>query len=145
ATSAILSKKQYFGLKWVQFSDDMQDEIVGRLLKEENESLLIAWLQERTGVNEAQAEAIANVVLPEGYGRLSLTAIRQILPELRKEVCTYDKAVIAAGFDHHSALGARATREILPYLPYYGTVLQRHVGFGSGKPEDSEERRYGRI
>ncbi len=145
ATSVVLSKKQHFGLRWAQFSEDLQDEIVERLLTEENESVLIAWLQESTGVDEAQAEAIANAALPEGYGRLSLKAIRQILPELRKDVCTYDKAVIAAGFDHHSFLGARATGEILPNLPYYGTVLQRHVGFGTGNPEDPEERRFGRI
>lgn len=145
STSCILSKKQYFGAAWAGFSAFLQDEIVMRLLTEENESDLIAWLREQTGVDEAQAEAIADVALPEGYGRLSLKAIRQILPALQEEVRTYDKAVAAAGFDHHSHLGARATGEILPSLPYYGEVLQRHVGFGTGRPEDPAERRFGRI
>jgi CRISPR-associated endonuclease Csn1 len=30
-------------------------------------------------------------------------------------------------------------------LPYYGEPLQRHVSFGSGKPEDVPEKRYGKI
>lgn len=144
-TSCILSKKQHFGAEWARFSEDEQDGIVMRLLTEENESALIAWLAEKTGIDEARAEDIANVVLPEGYGRLSLKALHQILPALRQQVRTYDKAVIAAGIDHHSHLGARAVGEILPRLPYYGEVLQRHVGFGTGNPEDSEERRLGRI
>ena len=58
---------------------------------------------------------------------------------------TYDKAVIVAGFDHHSNIFASATGEILPELPYYGEALQRHVGFGSGNLNDSAEKRFGRI
>ncbi|NYT25807.1 type II CRISPR RNA-guided endonuclease Cas9 [Alcaligenaceae bacterium] len=145
ATSVVLSKKQHFGACWAQFDETFQDEIVLRLLTEENESVLIAWLQEHTGVDESQAEAIASVALPDGYGRLSLKAIRLILPSLREDVHTYDKAVMMAGIEHHSFLGPRATGEILPNLPYYGKVLERHVGFGTGSPEDSEERRFGRI
>jgi CRISPR-associated endonuclease Csn1 len=145
ATSCILSKKQHFGSQWMKFSEDLQDEIVARLLTEESESTLISWLMELTGIDVARAEAIANVALPEGYGRVSLKAIRKILPALRESVCTYDKAVIAADIDHHSDLGARATGEILPNLPYYGEVLERHVGFGTGNPDDTEERRLGRI
>lgn len=145
ATSAIMLKKQYFGKRWDQFDEALQDEIVTQLISEENESTLVAWLQVRTGVNIEQAEVIANASLPDGYGSLSLKAVRQILPALRENVCTYDKAVIAAGIDHHSHMGARATGEVLPNLPYYGKVLERHVGFGTGRLEDPEEQRFGRI
>jgi CRISPR-associated endonuclease Csn1 len=144
-SSCILAKKQHFGTSWARFSDDFQDEIVTRLLTEENESALVAWLIEQTGVDEVRAEAIANVALPEGYSRLSLKAIRKILPRLREDVRTYDKAVDAAEIGSHSVLGARATGEILPQLPYYGAVLERHVSFGTGSPEDSDERRLGRV
>ena len=114
-------------------------------MKEENEAKLITWLQSETSVDEARAEKLANVALPEGYGSLSAMALSRILPELLREVITYDKAVIAAGFDHHSHISAAATGEILPALPYYGEALQRHVGFGSGKLEDTPEKRFGRI
>lgn len=144
-TSAILSKDTLFGKAWLTFDEAKQDAIVLQLVKEENEAKLVRWLQEETGVDEAHAEAIANTGLPEGYGSLCSQALVRILPELRRDVVTYDKAVLAAGFDHHSNISPAATGEILPELPYYGIPLQRHVGFGSGKPEDSDEKRYGKI
>lgn len=144
-TSAILSKDTLFGKAWLAFDEAKQDAIVLQLVKEENEAKLVRWLHEETGVDEARAEAIANTGLPEGYGNLCCQALARILPELRRDVVTYDKAVLAAGFDHHSNISPAATGEILPELPYYGIPLQRHVGFGSGKPEDSDEKRYGKI
>jgi CRISPR-associated endonuclease Csn1 len=144
-TCAILSKKDFFGDNWWSFDEAKQDAIVWQLIKEENEAKLIAWLQNETDVDENHAEKLANVALPEGYGSLSSKALARILPELRREVSTYDKAVIAAGFDHHSNISAASTGEILPELPYYGEALQRHVGFGSGKLDDTPEKRFGRI
>ena len=144
-TSAILSHAKHFGEAWFQLDEAAQDEIVWQLLNEENESKLIAWLMQHTAIETEQAEAIANAALPEGYGSLSRQALAKILPELRKAVITYDKAVLAAGFDHHSHISPSATGEILPKLPYYGEALQRHVGFGSGNPADTAEKRYGKI
>ncbi len=145
STSAMLSKKEFFGSKWNSFDEVRQDAIVLQLVTEENEARLIAWLQAETGVDEITAERIAYAPLAEGYGSLSAKALDKILPALRAEVITYDKAVIAAGFNHHSHISHAATGEILPELPYYGQYLQRHVGFGSGKPEDPAEKRYGKI
>ena len=77
---------------------------------------------------------------------------------------TYDKAVIAAGFAHHSVLtvvaeaheydlrevtdaatGEIKQQQVFKALPYYGKALQRHVAFGSGDPKDTEEKRFGKI
>jgi CRISPR-associated endonuclease Csn1 len=145
ATSAILSKTEYFGSAWFDFDEAKQDEIVLQLAKEENEARLIYWLRAETYVDEQRAERIANASLPEGYGSLCRKALARILPELRRAVISYDKAVSAAGFDHHGQIGSAATGEILPELPYYGQALQRHVGFGTNHPDDHDEKRYGRI
>jgi CRISPR-associated endonuclease Csn1 len=166
-TSASLSKTDYFGATWFDLSLERQDEIVSKLVNEENETHLIIWLQNEFGFDEGQAEKIANAALPEGYGSLCAKALDRILPELKKEVLTYDKAVIAAGFEHHSRLNMFTeilgktfdtgleridpqTGEVqrinaFKELPYYGEYLQRHVGFGSGIPEDHPEKRYGKI
>lgn len=166
-TSAILSKTEHFGKTWFEFDETKQDAIVMHLVKEENEAKLIRWLTDETGVNEQRAEVIANVGLPEGYGSLCEKALARILPELKRAVVTFDKAVLAAGFDHHSQLwdfdevpdrtfdsGKERTDKqsgeikkihLFHDLPYYGEFLQRHVGFGSGKPEDNPEKRYGKI
>ncbi len=144
-TNAIMAKPAHFDAAWYSFTPVQQDVIVMQLLKEENESTLIAWLKDQTGVDEARAEAIANVSLVEGYGSLSAKALAKILPALQADIVTYDKAVIAAGFNHHSNINHAATGEILEELPYYGEYLQRHVGFGTGVIEDSIEKRYGKI
>jgi CRISPR-associated endonuclease Csn1 len=144
-TSANLSRSEHFGGAWFEFDEAKQDAIVLQLVSEENEAKLVRWLQEETGLDEARAEAIANTGLPEGYGSLCAKALARILPELRRDVVTYDKAVLAAGFEHHSHISPAATGEILMELPYYGIPLQRHVGFGTGAPEDRDEKRYGKI
>lgn len=166
ATSAVLARKDLFGSAWAGFAPELQDEIVWQIVNEEGEGTLMAWLQQHTGVDEARAEAIANVALPEGYGSLSRKALARIVPELRRGVITYDKAVQAAGFAHHSDLGfdfdhdsdeveqvgertIASTGEIKPVyafkeLAYYGRALQRHVAFAKDNPRNDEER-YGKI
>jgi CRISPR-associated endonuclease Csn1 len=144
-TSAILSSVKHFGKAWFTFDETKQDAIVLQLVKEESEAKLVRWLQDETNIDEMHAEAIAKVGLPEGYGSLCAKALAKILPELRRDVVTYDKAVQAAGFEHHSNISASSTGEILQSLPYYGQPLQRHVGFGSNDPSDSDEKRYGKI
>jgi len=146
ATSALLSKKDFFGPTWFDFSHQQQDAIVMRLLTEESEAALIAWLQTDFELDEPRANAIANASLAEGYGNLCAEALARILPCMQGDVMTYDKAVQAAGFDHHSQIShAAVSGEILPSLPYYGEYLQRHVGFGTGNPEDPPEKRFGKI
>jgi CRISPR-associated endonuclease Csn1 len=116
------------------------------LLREEDEAVLMSWLMLDFKFDEHRAEKIANVTLPEGYGSLCRLALARILPELARDVVSYANAVKAAGFEHHSMLShAQQTGEIMEELPYYGEPLQRHVGFGSGDPSDSPEKRFGRI
>lgn len=146
ATGTLLAKSDFFGSGWQEFSHAQQDDIVGRLLNEQSEAVLIAWLQSSFSLDEPTADRIANASLADGYGNLGLRALQRVLPELQKSVITYDKAVVAAGFESHSALShSEQTGEIMEALPYYGEALQRHVGFGSGDPNDSLEKRYGRI
>lgn len=145
-TSSILSKKGNFGKHWHEFDFRCQDIIVRKLLRTSNESALIKWLQKYTGIDEAAAERIANTGLPEGYGSLSRKALSYILPELVRDVVTYSESVTRAGLKSHSALShAEKTGEIFDALPYYGQSLQRHVGFGTGNPDDPLEKRYGKI
>lgn len=142
ATSIQMAKDSLFGGKWHEFTTSLQDEIVEKLLDEENEAELISWLQKKTGVEETAAIAIANIRLPEGYSNIGRKALTRILPELKKGVIPYSEAVIRAGYQSHSQFH---DGEILSELPYYGQILTRHVAFGSNDPNDPEEKRYGRI
>lgn len=145
-TAAILASDKMFGSRWHEWSLERQDEVVMQLISEEDDSKLIRWLTNELDLDEVRAERLANVRLPDGYGSCSRKALARILPELMRNVVTYDKAVKAAGFEHHSALShSQQTGEIMLELPYYGEPLQRHVGFGTGDPADSLEKRFGRI
>lgn len=146
ATAAVLAKEEHFGSSWYDLPGDRQDRIVSVLLEEASESKLVSWLQTETGIDEATAERLANCRLPEGYGNLSRKAIGKVLPQLVKDVVPYSVAVERAVLGSHSALSHfERTGEIGMSLPYYGEVLQRHVGFGTGNPENLPEKRYGRI
>ena len=174
ATTKLLAGDKCFGARWHDFSLDEQDDITMRLLVEENEDALCRWLREKTGVDEERARTICaeSTHLKSGYGRLSRAALQRIVPKLQEFVPgadgalrprTYDEAVRAAGFESHSVVDAfdfdhaaadvqemvnSETGEItrvLRALPYYGRVLHRHVAFGTGNPQDSEEKRWGKI
>lgn len=145
ATTASLSKPNFFGDQWHAFELTKQDAIVDRLLNEPSESALTAWLQAHTGVDEARATDIASAGLPEGYGNLSLAALDLILPELISEVITYSEAVNRSGLGSHSSIShAQTTGEIMMQLPYYGDPLRRHVAFAKDNPRNDEER-FGKI
>jgi CRISPR-associated endonuclease Csn1 len=148
ATARRLSHEDLFGERWRAMDLTTQDTIVDRLLNDASESTLVSWLIEQTGIDEARAERIADTGLPDGFGNLSRAALGRVLPELERDVVTYDVAVTRAGFDSHSALSyAEQTGEVMLALPYYGEPLQRHVGFADpkAKEDDPPEKRFGRI
>ena len=144
-TSSVMRRKDLFGKTWDNFDLDAQNEIVSHLLNEESEEKLISWLIDNTDVTAERAGFIADASLVDGYGNLSVKALELIVPELTNEVVTYVKAVRRAGFEDHTQLSPLQTGEILEKLPYYGEVLSRHVGFGTGDPNDPVEARYGKI
>lgn len=141
-TSVAIGK--IIGKDWLNYSLSEQDKLVLMLLNIESESELIDKLQEEFGLSEAVAKKLSGTSLVSGYGALSRKAIDLILPFLEQGM-TYDKAVAAADIPSHSDLTWQVKREVTDQLPYYGEVLQRHVGFGTGDPKDAPEVRFGKI
>lgn len=106
--------------------------------------LLAALAQIPQGLSEAQAGAIARIVLPDEYGHLSRKALERIVPQLEAEVITYDKAVARTYGSHPQ----RGTGEFMPRLPYYGEVLRGHTSPFTRSDDakaNPEERRFGKI
>ena len=135
---------ELFGRRWPDLSLDERNEIVKFMLDTEEPEEVRRKAVEEWGMDEGQAEAVANVSLPEGYANLSEKAMRKLLPHLEKGL-VYSDAVIAAGYEHHSDFRNVEAHE---RLPYYGEVLERDVvGADPEKdPEtDGEPARYGRI
>lgn len=113
-------------------------EIIGKRTFEQH---WIDALAHVPALDAAQARAIAGIRLPEDYGSLGRSALGRIIPELEREVVTYDIATQRAGYAHHSQLH---TGEFFQRLPYYGQVLR---GYTTPMPtaKDPDEQRYGRI
>lgn len=138
-TASRLSGNDAFGEQWFAFSDTQQAEIVTNLLEEDNEDTLIAWLQQHHNLSWDTAEHVSKIALEAGYGRLSLKAMKEILPHLEYGM-TYDKAV-AQVYPHHSDF--RPT-DLLDELPYYGKAMPKRV-MPAPKATDPHEKRYGKI
>lgn len=123
---ASLSHPDRFGSRWSTLDLREQWRVVRRIKKVQTEkcaAVVVAWLVRRHGLEETNALATLNAPLPEGHGRLGLTATTRILDKLKSDVVTYSQAVAACGW-HHSD---QRTGECLERLPYYGEVLDRHV------------------
>ncbi|MGH8505716.1 MAG: type II CRISPR RNA-guided endonuclease Cas9 [Stenotrophobium sp.] len=92
-------------------------------------------------LSEQQANTLAGFNLPDDYGSLSLKALSRIVPELERDVITYDEAVRRAGYQSHSQF---YTGEIFMQLPYYGQLL---AGYTAPTPtaRNKDERQYGKI
>lgn len=144
-TSAVIGSKKLLGKRWYELDDMMKMEVTVRLLNEVSESALVKWLIDNLDITEETALQLANASLPDGYGRLSLRALEQIVPALERAVIPYSEAVEKCGLGSHSHLSMTAkTGEVLSNLPYYGIVLQRHVAFAAANPVN-EEQRYGKV
>lgn len=139
ATAAVLSGRRLFGARWHEFGVDRQTEIVERLLDDEDEEGLAAWLGRTCGVPAETAGAVAGASLPQGYCRFGRGTLAALIPHLEAGL-NYPDAVKAIG-RHHSDHRPEGN---LPKLPYYAVVLPDAVA-GTGDPRDGREDRWGRI
>lgn len=141
---ASLSDPRRFGPRWSALDSDAQWQVIERIRAVQSEAEhddLVAWLQDEHGLDRDRAEGTAHAPLPEGYGRLGLSATTRILEALNADVIPYSAAVARCGW-HHSD---DRTGEVLDNLPYYGEVLTRHVIPGSYDENDDDITRFGRI
>lgn len=142
-TSYELSKKENFGELWKEISEDKREEVIDKLLNEENEDNLTKYLKENfKNLNKEQIENIKNAKLPDGYASLSLKAIRKLIPYLR-EGKRYDEACEIV-YSSHSIKNNTLN---LDKLPYYGEILKTHVigGTTDEKDKDNPEKYFGKI
>jgi len=142
-TAARMIQDECWGMAWFNFDLQTQDEIIDKLINEEKEEVLIAWLMQKHGLDKEQAENITECNLVAGYGNLSKEALDKILLPLEAEVIVYSDAVVKAGFVSHSQFGDGVIFD--ECLPYYGKILERSVAFGTGNPKDIVEKQYGKI
>lgn len=138
-----LSKKGNFGELWQKIDEDKREEIIDKLLNEENEDELTKYLKDNfVELTEEQIENIKNVNLPDGYSSLSLKAIKKLIPYLR-DGKRYDEACEIV-YGSHSIKNNKLN---LNELPYYGEILKTHVigGTTDSQDKDNPEKYFGKI
>ncbi len=141
-TTVRLAKPDLFGERWLSLTLEERDAVVERLLDTEDPEAVRQAAVSEWGLSEAQAQKVAEVVLPDGHLHLSAKAIRRVLPHLRDGM-RYDEAVVKADYPHHSDF---RNAEAHDRLPYYGVVLERDVvGADPNAPEADEAKRFGRF
>lgn len=63
------------------------------------------WAKKHLGLTDEKALQFAKIRMEDGYGSLSLKAVRKILPFLEKPDCMqYHEAVVHAGYKHHDEM-----------------------------------------
>ena len=150
--SLLANKKKAYGPDWRKLDLERQIEIVERLLKEQDEASIRRWLRKECGLDEATAERVGDIRLPQGHGRFGLTALRGLVEVMEREnreardrhtgevyrrPLTYDEAMSELGLHHSDRRPGEDERRAR--LPYYGRVLDRHVIQWPNAPEGSQE------
>ena len=138
---SVLTDKAIFGNCWSAFPLDRQWEIIEKLRDEADPLRLHQWLVDNAGLSDGAASKAADTRLPDGYGRLGLTALSEMLEELKADVIPEAEAARRAGYDHSLAREGAAVDE----LPKYQEVLARRIPPGTGNPDDIYDVRKGRI
>lgn len=109
--------------------------------QEDTPELLAGLARLPFALSESAARTLSGFQLPDDFGSLSLAALRRIVPELEREVVSYDVAVQRAGYLHHSQFYDGVLHE---RLPYYGELLRAYTS-PADKAKDPAEREFGKI
>lgn len=98
---------------WDSLNEEEQDRLVEELFRIENEIALNRRLEEFWGFDQEAIEKLRGVwhKLEDGYSRLSLKAIRKVLP-LMMLGKRYDEAVTAVYGDHRKTYGSEEYRKL---------------------------------
>jgi len=112
-TSADFRKPEYFGPIWDGFDIRKQDEIVERLMIEDDEKTICDFLKP-FGLTEEQAKKISGCNLPVGTAMLSSRFMAECSQIMLDENLPYHDAVEKMGL-HHSKKEMRELRRSLPY------------------------------
>ena len=140
-TSVDFRKPEFFGQVWDTINIQKQDEIIEKLMIEDDENAISEYLSNFDLTND-QILKISGYNLPVGTTMLSSRFMIDCSEIMLKEWLPYSNAVEKMGL-HHSKKGKQ---EIHRSLPYYGKILVGQVNGARERNYDSNvEEQYGRI
>jgi CRISPR-associated endonuclease Csn1 len=140
-TSVDFRKPELFGPAWDKLEIQKQDEIIEKLMIEDDEKVIRDFLKP-FGLTEKQIQKISGYNLPVGTTMLSSRFMIDCSAIMLKDWLPYSEAVKKMGL-HHSK---KEKQEMQRALPYYGKILVGQVGGAKGENYNgNEEEKFGRI
>jgi CRISPR-associated endonuclease Csn1 len=140
-TSVDFRKPELFGQAWDELEIQKQDEIIEKLMLEDDEKVIRDFLKP-FGLTEEQIQKISGYNLPVGTTMLSSRFMIDCSAIMLKDWLLYSEAVKQMGL-HHSK---KEKQEIQRSLPYYGKILVGQVSGAKGESyKGNEEEQFGRI
>ena len=134
-------KPELFGQLWDKLDIKKQDEIIEKLMIEDDEKTICDYLK-TFGLNDEQTKNLSGYNLPVGTTMLSSRFMIECSDVMLNKWIPYYDAVKDMGL-HHSDKGKR---EIQRSLPYYGKILVGQVSGAQGESIDgNDEKKYGYI
>lgn len=105
--------RKAIGGKWDDFNEEEQNRLVEELFRIENEIALKRRLKEYWNFDDEEIIRLEGVwhQLEDGYSRLSLKAIRKVLPKMM-EGMRYDEAVASVYGDHRKKFGSEEFQKL---------------------------------
>ncbi|MGH9948980.1 MAG: type II CRISPR RNA-guided endonuclease Cas9, partial [Pyrinomonadaceae bacterium] len=105
--------RKAIGQKWDEYNEEEQNRLTEELFRIENEEGLKKRLKGYWNFDDAEIEKLEGVwhQLEDGYSRLSLKAIRKVLP-LMMEGKRYDEAVTEVYGDHRKKFGSEEFQKL---------------------------------
>lgn len=134
--------RKILGKRWDEMSPNKKNDLVTDLLTIDNEQGLLNRVINFWNFDTTIAEELAKTELEPGYMRLSLKAIRKILPHL-KQGMTYDKACLAAGYNHSNSSHTSLIKK-LEEPPYLRNPVVQKALHETRKVSNSIVRKYGK-
>lgn len=144
-----MSRPECFGNAWAAMPAEHQAEITEKLRTATDTADLLSWLQAHAGLDKAHAQAVADAPVPDGFGRLGLSAITALMDAMENEVdekgFVITEAAAATKVYGRTNSEADPNRKGVDQLAKYQEVLERHIPPGTGEPDDPYDARMGRI
>lgn len=144
-----MSRPECFGNRWATLSVETQAAITEKLRTEADYGTLLTWLKSETELDDAHAKAVADTKVPDGFGRLGVSALSALIDAMEREVD--DRGFVIAEAEAAKRVYGRTNSEADPdrkgvdELPKYQEVLARHIPPGTGNPNDPYDEEKGRI
>lgn len=144
-TTSKLKSKKLFGTKWLEFSNELKDEIIEKLLFVDEDHELEKYLSVNFEFlsNDQINEIISFEVdkkLEKSYGNISATALREINNYiLSNSFCGLHDALDFLGYKDHQDVSKSSK------LEYYGKVLVGDVSSPVNINSNIEHEKWGKI